>query len=339
MKRSAAVATVLGVLILIAILVWQGVGEVARALSGAGWALLLLVPIHGVIVLVNAVGWWVLFPSPRPPLSTAIRIRWLGESVNQLLPVAQVGGEIVKARLMRRAMGTAGEARGPEPGVVGGTVVVAVTVAGATQALFGLMGVGLLLARLGRHQLVPSILAGLGGFALLLGVFYWNQRRGLFGRLVLRMAWSVKAGSRARMAASAAEIDEAVQALYGRRGVVTASLGWYFLAWLLGTAEVWMAMRWLGVPVSVWDALLLESIGQAVRGAAFLIPGALGVQEGTYLALGAFMGLGPGASLALSLAKRARELLLGLPGLAVWQLSEGFRVWRGVREADAGSSR
>jgi hypothetical protein len=41
----------------------------------------------------------------------------------------------------------------------------------------------------------------------------------------------------------------------------------------------------------------------------------LGIQEGGYLLLAPLAGLAPDAALALSLAKRARELLLGLPGL------------------------
>jgi uncharacterized membrane protein YbhN (UPF0104 family) len=71
----------------------------------------------------------------------------------------------------------------------------------------------------------------------------------------------------------------------------------------------------LAHPLSWGDALLLESLGQAIRGAAFAIPGALGVQEGGYLLLAPLVGLPPDVALAVSLAKRARELLLGVPGL------------------------
>ena len=68
--------------------------------------------------------------------------------------------------------------------------------------------------------------------------------------------------------------------------------------------------------------MLLESLGQAIRGAAFAIPGSLGVQEGGYLLLAPLVGLPPDAALALSLAKRAREILLGLPGLLYLHFSE-----------------
>jgi hypothetical protein len=75
--------------------------------------------------------------------------------------------------------------------------------------------------------------------------------------------------------------------------------------------------------VSWRDAFVLESLGQAIRGAGFAIPGALGVQEGGYLLLAPLAGLAPDAALALSLAKRARELLLGLPGLLYLRLAAG----------------
>jgi uncharacterized membrane protein YbhN (UPF0104 family) len=71
---------------------------------------------------------------------------------------------------------------------------------------------------------------------------------------------------------------------------------------------------------------MLESLGQAIRGAAFAVPGALGVQEGGYLLLAPVVGLSPEAALALSLIKRARELLLGVPGLIYLHFSE--RGWR-----------
>src|SRR5262249_22059905 len=56
-----------------------------------------------------------------------------------------------------------------------------------------------------------------------------------------------------------------------------------------------------------------------------VVPGALGVQEGGYLALGRLLGFDPETSLALSLSKRARELLLGMPGLVAWQLDASRR--------------
>jgi uncharacterized membrane protein YbhN (UPF0104 family) len=119
----------------------------------------------------------------------------------------------------------------------------------------------------------------------------------------------------------ASAIDGEVLRLYGERRVVIASACWHMLAWFLGIAEVWIALRLLGQPVDVRTALLFESLGQAIRTGAFAVPGALGIQEGGYLLVGSALGIDPGIALGLSLARRVRELLLGLPGLAVWKAS------------------
>jgi uncharacterized membrane protein YbhN (UPF0104 family) len=101
-------------------------------------------------------------------------------------------------------------------------------------------------------------------------------------------------------------IDMAVEGIYRRNSAVTASFLLSLVGWIVGTGEVYLITLFLGAPVSWRDALLLESLGQAIRGAAFAIPGALGVQEGGYLLLAPLAGLSPDVGLALSLAKRAR---------------------------------
>ena len=106
------------------------------------------------------------------------------------------------------------------------------------------------------------------------------------------------------------------------------------VSWVLGAGEVWLALYYLGHPVSLLEAVLLESLGRAVRSASFMIPGALGVQEGGFMVLGALLGLGPETGLMISLAKRVRELLLGIPALVVWQAIESRRLWRS-RDEDA----
>jgi uncharacterized membrane protein YbhN (UPF0104 family) len=96
----------------------------------------------------------------------------------------------------------------------------------------------------------------------------------------------------------------------------------------VGAGEVWLALHFLGQPVTWLEAVLLESLGQAVRSTAFAVPGALGVQEGGFLVLGRLLGLPPEVALAVSLVKRVRELLLGVPGLLAWQLAAGRRLLR-----------
>jgi len=68
--------------------------------------------------------------------------------------------------------------------------------------------------------------------------------------------------------------------------------------------------------------IALESLIFALRGAAFVVPGAIGVQEAGYVLLGPLLGLDPQAAVALSLIKRARDVVIGLPSLVAWQAVE-----------------
>ncbi len=79
----------------------------------------------------------------------------------------------------------------------------------------------------------------------------------------------------------------------------------------------------MGSPVTIQEALVLESLSTAFRSAAFAIPGGLGVQDGGILFIGVMIGLSPEKALALALAKRFREIVVGVPGLIWWFVVEG----------------
>ena len=322
MSRAAILLLSIGTALFIALLAWQGLGSVTGALAAAGWGLVLVAAFHIVPLALDAGAIAVLFgKGARVNQRDALLARWTGESVNSLLPAGQIGGPVAMVRQLAQ--------RGMSMRDAAAAITVSTTLQAVAQIVFAVFGIVLFSAYaangaprdLGVAALIAT--AVLGG---LIALFYVAQRRGLFGRL-LRLASKVF-GKRdwSTLATRADAIDEAVKSLYAQRGRVGASFVLSLAGWLVGTVEVWLALRFLGHPVGWIDALLLESIGQAIRGAAFAIPGSLGVQEGGYLLLAPLVGLPPEAALALSLAKRAREILLGLPGLLYLHFSE--RSWQ-----------
>jgi hypothetical protein len=114
--------------------------------------------------------------------------------------------------------------------------------------------------------------------------------------------------------------------LYVRRNSLLASGQVHIVGWLIGTAEVWTALRFMGLPVTINEALVIESLMQAVRGAAFAIPGAFGAQEAGLILLCGIFQIPPDQALALSLIKRAADLVVGVPGLISLQVLEGGRL-------------
>jgi uncharacterized membrane protein YbhN (UPF0104 family) len=119
-----------------------------------------------------------------------------------------------------------------------------------------------------------------------------------------------------------------------------ACCGFGVISWVIGAGEVWIVLLALGASANFTTALILESVAQAVRGALFLVPGALGVQESGYLLVGGLLGIHGDIALALSLVRRVRELILGIPGLLAWQLIEGGRLWQtGSHQGDQDAHR
>jgi putative membrane protein len=300
-----------GIAVFTGLVVYHGVGELAAALVHAGWGLLLVAAFHLLPLTLDAFGWRSLVDaSARPRAGFFVRARWIGESVNGLLPVMQVGGNVVKARLL----GTAG-VPGPRAGA---SVVVDVTTLLVSQLVFTAAGILLLVERTGGAHVVRAVAVGALIMGLLAVAFVVAQRSRLFGRGARAVA-RLGRGIGEQLALDADALDAEVRALHARRRRLGASVGWHLAAWVAGTGEVWLALNFLGHPVDWPTALLLESLGQAIRAAAFAVPGALGIQESGFVVLGSALGLGPDTCLALSLAKRARELLLGVPGLVAWQ--------------------
>lgn len=341
MRKPAFWLLSAGLLLLIGVLVSQGLTPVFATLATAGWGLLLVALFHLLPLWLDAAAIRVLFDAgaARGAWRDALLARWLGESANSLMPLGQVAGPVVMTRhLSRRGMATQDAAA---------AITVSTTLQAVGQFAFGLMGVALLAlpGRLGsagaRSEHRAVIMAALTAsvlLAVILVSFYLVQRRGLFGGSVRRLARLVPRRDWSGLMSRAAAIDIAVADTYGRGTRAASSFALSFAGWLVGSGEVYLALWLLGSPVGWVDALLLESLGQAIRGAAFAIPGALGVQEGGYLLLAPLVGLTPDAALALSFAKRAREVLLGVPGL--FYLHHCERAWRrsqgGVTGADSG---
>jgi putative membrane protein len=312
MTRAATLLLSVGVILFVAVLASQGLPAIMATLSLAGWGLLLVGLFHLVPLGLDAMAIRVLFHRGRAHASTmgALLTRWAGESANSLMPGGQIGGPVMMTRHLAHQGMTMQDAAA--------AITVSTTMQTFAQIAFALLGVALVSARashLSTHALQTSALIASGFLAVQIGGFYLLQRRGFFSKIT--RAASRFSGKRdwSHWVTQAKSMDLAVEATYQRPVAVLVCLLLNLAGWLVGTGEVFLILVLLGHPVTWVEALLLESLGQAIRGAAFAIPGALGVQEGGYLLLAPLAGLSSDTALALSLAKRARELMLGLPGL------------------------
>ncbi len=314
-RLVGAIGLFVGLALLTGLIAWQGVTVLLSALATAGFGLVAVALYHLLPLSLDALGWQCLLPvANRPPLRRTLRARWIGESINTLLPVVQIGGPVVRTRLLMQA--------GVPSVIAAASVVVDVTLIILPQILFTILGLVVLVFVLGGRDLLLPASLGTILMATSLGGFIALQRRGLFSLIARPLQRFASSGGLAEFATSADKLDAQVRQLYGERTGLRNAIACHLLSWLAGTGEVWLALYFLGHPVSLPAAMLLESLTQAVRAAAFVVPGALGVQEGALVLIGGSLGLPPETALALSLSKRCRELLLGVPGLVAWQLGE-----------------
>lgn len=317
MSRAATWLLTFGLLLFIAVVASQGLPLILATLAHAGWGLLLVAAFHLVPLIIDALAICVLFQASvgRDSLRDSLLARWAGESANSLMPGGQIGGPVLMARHLAH--------RGMRMQDAAAAITVSTTLQTFAQIAFAIVGVLLLGAHasVSEHALRTSALAASAFLAVQVGGFFLVQRRGLFSKLTRTVTRFSNKRDWSQWINQAASIDSAIQAIYKRSGPIFASFVLSLAGWFVGTGEVYLIAYFLGTPVNWFDALLLESLGQAIRGAGFAIPGALGIQEGGYLLLAPVVGLQPGAAIALSLAKRSRELLLGLPGLLYLRLA------------------
>ena len=321
MKLISYLGLVAGLVLFGGLLFWQGIGAVFHLLIESGWPLLLLPVVWFPNLFPETEAWRLVFPGEhKPAFKTAFAAIWMGRAVNVLLPVATIGGEVVKARLM-----ILWGARGTDASA---SVLVDKTVQVLAVAAWALTGIGILAYLAIDNNLVRYALLGL--CLLMIGVtgFLLAQRAGMFGMLSSLGARLIPHDSWEGIAANAREVDRLVVGIYRQRVRILQATLLKTLGLIIQTTEVWLACYLLGAPISLLEAMMLKSLTATLADIAFVVPNAYGIQEGSYMMVGALLGLGPDLSLAVSLAVRIREVIIDVPGLLAWQFIESHNLIR-----------
>jgi putative membrane protein len=190
--------------------------------------------------------------------------------------------------------------------------------------IFLLAGICIVLDLAGSHELTVTafIIAALGvpaviGFFLVLN----------FGAFDPVVRWIVAFGERHEWEAFShvADLGDCLQQIWRDHRKLSVSLAVHTVTVFFGATEVWIALYFIGYPVTLVAAIAIEALGQGTRAAAFVLPGGLGVQDGTLVAASAIFGIPAEVALAMALMKRVPDLVLGIPSLVAWQMLEGRR--------------
>ena len=138
------------------------------------------------------------------------------------------------------------------------------------------------------------------------------------------IGWALGRAGRARVMLVARvrlEIARVRADCAGRRRGMAIAIVLHLVAWLLGGFQLWAAAKVLGLPLNLFQAIVVESAAYAARAVMFFVPAGLAVQEGALIVACAAFGVGPVPALALALVLRLRDVVFGLP-LLLWPLLE-----------------
>lgn len=314
MKYLARIALTLGLVVMVVLVIREGAESIAGLLEQAGWLLLLLVPLHIVPLLLDVMGWRVLI-FERTRIRSLFLIAAIREAINRLLPVANVGGELVGIRLLAR--------QGVSGTMATTSVIIEMLLNLVAQYLFLGLGLAVLLRITGGVRATGALLIAVAAPLPLLLLLLWLLRSGTLFRIVEKLGARMLDSNAERFGALSklAQLDTAIRRLASARKRLALATVWQLAGLIAGCSETWLALRWLGHPLSLAATLALESLTLAARSLIFVAPAGLGVQEASLVGVGHMLGLGSDAAIALSLAKRMREILFGLPALAVWHMT------------------
>jgi uncharacterized protein (TIRG00374 family) len=278
---------------------------------GAVGLVMMLVP-STVMYALDNLGWQFTLGRHKAavPFSRLFIIRMAGELVNATTPTAYVGGEPLKASLLKSFSVPMADGLA--------SVIVAKTTMTIAQIIYILLGIGL-----GVWILVPSRSAqadhvlgmaaavSLGLLLFATAMFMVIQRRGLFAfvfRVMARCGIQITALEARREKLLA--IDYSLVGFYIRNRLsFLFSISAFFGGWLVEALEVYVILLYLGEPIDLVTALSIDAIATFIKGGTFFVPGSIGAQEAGTLLLMAGYGYSDVTGMTFALLRRVRELI------------------------------
>ena len=276
---------------------------------GVGWGIAAILAVYVAEFWMDVMAWQLTFPKGRlVPAARWLRrlwqVRMVGEAFNNVTPFAAVGGEPVKALLLKTHYDV-----GYREGIA--SIVLAKTTFMLGMVGFLVVGFAFMLdsaALTPTHKSVAGTSLALFGGGIV-GMFLVQRLR--VSTLLLDRALPARIKARlVTVLARVVEMEDRLVRFYSEHHArFVGAVGLATANWVLGVAELYLTMLFLGHPVSLTEAWIIESFAQLVRGVVFFIPAGIGAQEGAFVLMCGLLTGNPTLGLSVSVVRRSRELL------------------------------
>lgn len=328
MKRFAILAALAtGAVAFTYLMARVGIGAVLHAMARLGWGgFCAIILFHLALVIPMGCAWWRLGKrTGQGHPACFIWGRLVRDAAGEALPLSQLGGVVLGAR--------AATLCGVSGGFAAASTAVDLAVEMAAKLPYTLLGLVLLVwYRPANHLIVPALLALIftGGAAFALLALQAKGARlmdGLAARLA--SAWTNGTnGPNGTSGENGVSLHGTIQAILAPRGALWPSFLIHCCTWILSSVELLLPLWFMGANLGLGDAIAIDSLVSGIRSIAFIVPHAIGVQEGAYVLLFGVFGLDPQTALAFSMLRRSRDVTIAIPVLILLQALEGRRAWR-----------
>ena len=305
----------------------SAIGRISKIGFSSALILLPYLALH----LLETFTWMKLFPRSITaiPFFKLLKIQVITETVSMTLPAGVAVGEPLRPYLCYRFM------KIPLPAGVA-SVAIRKLMLGVAQGLYTLIGAIAGFALLQKASVQMLGFQGLGYIMVATGTVVFlsfllflmlllngKAARNLHGFLMRIPFKRIKAWLIA-MESGFHDTDEQLKSYKGPfTGRLFMVLLFYILAWFTLATESYIILTLLGVPVSFFQVLAIDTSITILRGLFFFIPSGLGVQELGYMAFFHALGLQDflAYGAAFVLLRRFKELLWYAVGYGVMVLS------------------
>ncbi len=313
-KIGVVLAVVVGLALTLGSVAYVGAAGLMQSVARVGLVGFAVYVLFNLLVFLP-LGWAWGSVAPGAPAGQPLLFPWgrvLRDSASDVLPFAQVGGLFVGVRAV--------QSRGVSERLAIASQIADLTTEMGSQIVYTLFGVAMLIAILSHDtdggRLLTSALLAVALGVVTLTAFVALQSRGVDVASAVAGRWLKDTRERADA------VKATLKTIYAQPRRLVAGVLLHSLAWTLTGVGSWIAFAFMGLHVPLWKVLTLDSLMAAVRSVAFMTPGGLGFQEGAYVLAAPLFGLPPEAALSVSLLRRVKDLLVGIPAMLVWQHGE-----------------
>lgn len=320
MNKFKILLLLFGFFILYFLLKKVGFSSVIDQVRSMGWTFLFLIffPVFFQEVLF-ALAWQYSINGRVPGFLNVFFANIAGESVSYITPFTFVGGEPLRAILLKHHAG-------------GHSSTASVIISRTTRAMGMVVFVSISLFMSLNFLPLPGALKTILIVVLTLlfigiFIFIYLQKIGIFATISNWINWIKLPGWASKKVnhfiqekgINLQKLDQQLIDFYKNEpGRFCFSLVLSVIGWAIGALEIYLFLKFIGMPVSIYIAVSIEALSLVINTCFLFMPAGIGTQEAGKVFIFKVLGMLAQTGLAVGVFRRIREIIWAFLGLGIF---------------------